>query len=89
MRGATSGDDHVTMQNWYYNVPTGPAGLASLTSRQRSERASWRTAARQAIAEARRQQAEKATTANATDQPGRNSDRESDSGLDQPHVLAA
>lgn len=45
----TSGPDDGTMHNWYYNHQIGPGDLASLSSRQRSERAAWRSAIRQAL----------------------------------------
>lgn len=45
----TSEPDDGAMYNWHYDIPTNPTGLAGLSSRQRSERAAWRTAIRQAL----------------------------------------
>jgi len=48
MRSTTSGPDNGAMHHTNYTTPTSPRGLASLTDRQRSERAAWRASIRQA-----------------------------------------
>lgn len=52
MRGATSVPHDGPMHAWYYDRPTTPSELVSLTDAQRTARAHWRHEIRRGLAEA-------------------------------------